>query len=161
MSRVKWVWRLMVVGTVVAIGFTTAAYGSATKTVSSKGAAVSAGGSANTLNISDEYGVTWTCQFNPYNASDEFDSFGPVYEELVYQDALENGKATPWLATKWAWSNKDETLTFTIRHGVTWSDGQAFSAKDVLYHLRPFEEEPGARLELGLVSAEERNSQGI
>jgi hypothetical protein len=34
---------------------------------------------ATSLNIGDEYGVPWNCQFNPYNASDEFDSFGPVY----------------------------------------------------------------------------------
>ncbi len=155
MTRMKWVWRLMVIGTVIAIGITTAAYGSAAKPGSAKAAAgsgssraavESGGGTSNTLNISDEYGVTWTCQFNPYNASDEFDSFGPVYEELVYQDALENGKATPWLATAWAWSNKDETLTFTIRKGVTWSDGQAFSAKDVLFTFNLLKKNPALDL---------------
>ena len=88
--------------------------------------------------------MTWNCQFNPYNASDEFDSFGPVYEELVYVDSLKNGATTPWLATNWAWSNNDKTLTFTIRNGVKWSDGQALQREGRALHLRPAEEEPGA-----------------
>ena len=155
MSKVKWGWGLIVMGAVIAIGITTAAYGSAAKPQSTKATAKSltskvtakaASNPSNTLNISDEYGVTWTCQFNPYNASDEFDSFGPVYEELVYQDALENGKATPWLATAWAWTNKDETLTFTIRKGVTWSDGQGFSAKDVLFTFNLLKKNPALDL---------------
>lgn len=89
--------------------------------------------SGSVVNIADEYGVPWNCQFNPYNASDEFDSFGPVYEELVFVDSLKNGATTPWLATSWAWSDGNKTLTFTIRKGVEWSDGQPFSAKDVVY----------------------------
>ena len=123
MTKVKWGWGLIVMGAVIVIGITTAAYGSAAKPQSTKATAKSltskvtakaASNPSNTLNISDEYGVTWTCEFNPYNASDEFDSFGPVYEELVYQDALENGKATPWLATARAWTRQGRALTFTI-----------------------------------------------
>jgi peptide/nickel transport system substrate-binding protein len=93
----------------------------------------SASSTPSTVNISDEYGVTWNCQFNPYNASDQFDSFGVVYEELVYVDNLKDGAETPWLATSWAWGNGNRTLTFTIRKGVTWTDGQPFSAQDVLF----------------------------
>ena len=85
------------------------------------------------LNIADAYGEPWNCQFNPFNASDEFSSFGPVYEELVYQDTLESGAPTPWLATTWTWSNDNTSLTFAIRSGVTWSDGKPFTARDVLY----------------------------
>ena len=40
---------------------------------------------------------------------------GQVYEPLAFVDTLENAKATPWLATSWAWSNGNKTLTFTIR----------------------------------------------
>ena len=60
---------------------------------------------ANTLNIADEWGFTWPCQFNPFNASDYYFSFGPVYEELAYVDSINHGAVTPWLATSWAWSN--------------------------------------------------------
>jgi peptide/nickel transport system substrate-binding protein len=101
---------------------------------------------ASVVNISDEYGETWNCQFNPFNASDEFDSFGPVYEELVYIDNLKNGAATPWLATGWTWSNGNRTLTFTIRKGVDWTDGQPFSAQDVLYTFDLLKKNPSLDL---------------
>lgn len=122
MTKMTWGRRLMVIGSMTAICFSvaTAASGSSKPP-------------ASTVSISDEYGVAWNCQFNPYSGADQFASYGPVYEELVYMDSLENGKTTPWLATAWAWSNGDKTLTFTIRSGVKWSDGVAFSAKDVIF----------------------------
>jgi peptide/nickel transport system substrate-binding protein len=121
----------MVLGAVLALG--AAACGGTAGGSSGGGGRGGSGVSGGTVSISDEYGETWNCQFNPYNASVEFASFGPVYEELVYVDSLKNGATTPWLATNWAWSNNDKTLTFTIRNGVKWSDGKAFSAQDVLF----------------------------
>jgi peptide/nickel transport system substrate-binding protein len=108
-------------------------------------AAANAGG-ATSLNIGDEYGVPWNCQFNPYNASDEFDSFGPVYEELAYENSLKNGATTPWLATSWAWSNHNKTLIFTIRKAVTWTDGRPFTANDVLFTFDLLKKNPGLDL---------------
>ncbi len=129
---------LLVVGV---LGVTAAACGNDNSSAS--------GGSstaASTLNISDEYGSSWTCEFNPYNSSDTGFSFGPVYEELVYQDSLKSGAPTPWLATKWAWSNGNKTLTFTIRQGVKWSDGTPFTAKDVLFSFDLLKAHPGLDL---------------
>ena len=57
-----------------------------------------------------------------------------IYEPLVMTNAIrpsEPGK--PWLATKWEWATDYKTLTLTIRDGVKWSDGQAFSAEDVAF----------------------------
>jgi peptide/nickel transport system substrate-binding protein len=132
--------RLTVLGAVIAISIATAASGggsaSATRTAS--------GGS--TLSIADEYGVAWNCEFNPYIGSDEFDSFGPIYEELVFMNSLKNGATTPWLATAWTWSNHNKTLTFTIRKGVKWSDGTPFSAKDVLFSFELLKKYPALDL---------------
>ena len=128
-------------GAVIGIGVATAACGSSSSTTPP-----ATSSATSSISISDEYGVTWNCQFNPYNGSDEFDSFGPIYEELVYMDSLENGATTPWLATAWAWSNNDRTLTFTIRSGVTWSDGVAFSAKDVLFSFNLLKKYPALDL---------------
>jgi peptide/nickel transport system substrate-binding protein len=85
------------------------------------------------VTISNEQGATWTCGFNPFNASLVDWSFGPVYESLVFVDALKSGGATPWLASKYVWSNHNKTITFTIRSGVKWSDGKPLTAADVLY----------------------------
>ena len=40
---------------------------------------------------------------------------------------------TPWLATGWEFSTDNTTLTFTIRDGVKWSDGEPLTAADVAF----------------------------
>jgi peptide/nickel transport system substrate-binding protein len=85
------------------------------------------------LVIDNESGSTWTCHFNPFNPSVNITSVGFVYESLEPVNILQNGKATPWLATGSQWSNGYRTLTFTIRNGVKWGDGKPFSANDVVY----------------------------
>lgn len=85
------------------------------------------------LTIDNESGSLWTCGFNPFDPSVSFVSGGFMYEPLVFVDALENSKTTPMLATSYAWSNHNKTLTFKIRQGVKWNDGTPFSAADVAY----------------------------
>ncbi len=133
----------MVLAAVVALGLVAAACGGGG---GGGGAANGGGGAPNSVTISDEFGETWNCQFNPYNSSDLNFSFGTIYEELVYQDVLKSGAPTPWLASKWAWSNGNKTLTFTIRKGVTWSSGKPFSAKDVLFSFELLKKYPALDL---------------
>lgn len=111
------------------------AAGTGSSTAAASTPRVSAATNSSTLVLDNEIGGTWSCSFNPYNAAVVGDgtSFGAVYEELVYVDTLKNGATTPWLATSYAWSNGDKTLSFTVRQGVKWSDGQPFSAKDVVF----------------------------
>ncbi len=85
------------------------------------------------LNLANEQGMLWPCSFNPFLASSSPYSVGVTYETLEFVNSLQSGKVTPWLATGSAWSNGNKTLTFTIRSGVKWSDGQPFSAADVVY----------------------------
>ncbi len=54
-----------------------------------------------------------------------------IYETLYYNDAM-NGHQTPWLATSYKW-NSPLQLTFTIRKGVKWSNGTAFTPNDVVF----------------------------
>ncbi len=88
-----------------------------------------------TVTIDNESGTTWTCDFNPYNGAVNFLSFGTVYEPLVYDNLLTD-KKTPYLASAYSWSSDNKTLTVTIRSGVQWSDGQPFSADDVLFSFQ-------------------------
>jgi len=95
----------------------------------------SASGPSGTLTISNEQGTLWTCSFNPFNPSNlaQGVTFGQVYEPLAFVNTLQSGKATPWLATAWAWSDGNKTLTFTIRNGVKWNDGTPMTAADVAF----------------------------
>jgi peptide/nickel transport system substrate-binding protein len=123
---------------VALVGLTAAACGSSKKSSSS--------GGSTSVTISNEQGTTWTCGFNPFNASVSFLSFGTEYEELTYVDGLKSGKTTPWLAKSYAWGNGNKTLTFTIRDGVKWSDGKPFSASDVVYTFQLLKKNPALDL---------------
>jgi peptide/nickel transport system substrate-binding protein len=89
--------------------------------------------SGSSVTIANVAGMSWTCGFNPFNSTVQFLSFGPIYEELVFVNALKSGAPTPWLASKFKWSNQAKKLTFTIRNGVRWSDGKPLTAADVLF----------------------------
>ena len=108
------------------------------------GFGTAAGGSS--VTISNEQGTTWTCGFNPFNPSVQFLSIGTVYEELVFVNGLKSGATTNWLASAYKWSNNNKTLAFTIRSGVKWSDGQPFSAADVLYTFQLIKKYPALDL---------------
>lgn len=95
--------------------------------------AVAAGADAGgTLTISDAQFI-WTCGFSPFNPQSNFLSVGVVYEPLMFVNTLQNAKTTPWLATAYSWSDDNKVLTFTIRKGVKWTDGQPLTAADVVF----------------------------
>ncbi len=97
------------------------------------GGSTSSGSANGTLTIANEGGGLWTCGFNPFNSAVTGLSMGAIYEPLMFVDTLQNAKTSPWLATAFQWSNDNKTLTFTIRDGVKWSDGQAMTPADVAY----------------------------
>ncbi len=140
MKRFKWLAMVATAGVLVAAcGGTSNPSSSGTSSTSSSGASSTAantgkiGGKVTIVNVT---GSTWTCQFSPFNSSvlTTGATFGPIYEPLEYVNILQSTKPpVPWLATSSQWSNSYKTLTFTIRNGVTWSDGKPFSANDVVY----------------------------
>jgi peptide/nickel transport system substrate-binding protein len=115
---------------------------------SATGAGTAARGASQgtSVTISNEQGTTWTCNFNPFNPSVQFLSFGPVYEDLVFQNLLKSGAATPWLASAYAWGNNNRTLTFTIRPGVKWQDGKPMTAADVVFTFQLLKKHPALDL---------------
>jgi peptide/nickel transport system substrate-binding protein len=121
--------RLKTIGILMAAGVLAAACGSSSP--SSSGGTSSA--PSGVLTIDNESGGTWTCDFNPFNLSYIGFSLGNVYEPLVFVNTLQSGQQTPWLATSWAWSNGNKDLTFTIRNGVKFSNGDPLTAADVVF----------------------------
>ena len=137
--------RLIVTGAAALLVAAVAACGSS---ASSGSSATSANGPSGTLTISNEQGTLWTCSFNPFNPSNlaQGVTMGQVYEPLAFVNTLESGKTTPWLATAWAWSNNNKTLTFTIRNGVKWTDGTPMTAADVAFTFNLMKKYPGLDL---------------
>ncbi|WP_344976494.1 ABC transporter substrate-binding protein [Salinactinospora qingdaonensis] len=56
---------------------------------------------------------------------------GLVYEPLFLYDPLK-GQYRPWLAESGEWTGED-VYEITLREGVEWSDGEAFTAEDVVF----------------------------
>ena len=78
-------------------------------------------------------GATFTADFNPYSPSAQDPTYGMIYEPLMFFDTAKAGTVQPWLATSYAWGSGGRSITFQLRHGVTWNDGQPFTSADVAY----------------------------
>jgi peptide/nickel transport system substrate-binding protein len=114
----------------MAAGVLAAACGSSSPSSSGGGTSSAPSG---VLTIDNESGGTWPCAFNPFNLADIGYSLGNVYEPLVFVNTLQSGQQTPWLATSWAWSNANQDLTFTIRNGVKFTNGDPLTPADVVF----------------------------
>ncbi len=104
------------------------------------------------LTIINESGAAWNCQFNPLNTSDNWYTDGYLYEPLYYVNPLQSNpdgspKSTPWLATAYSWNTDQTQVTFTLRQGVKWSDGQDLTADDVVYTFNALKNDPGADIQ--------------
>lgn len=84
------------------------------------------------LTVNYEQVSTWVRNFNPFSANALGSTATAIYEPMmIYNKAT--GELVPWLATAYQWSDDNLTLTFTIRQNVKWSDGEPFTANDVVY----------------------------
>jgi peptide/nickel transport system substrate-binding protein len=86
---------------------------------------------------------TYTEDMSPFSPNVNCGVDGLIYENLEYVNGV-TGQETPMLATGHSWSADGLTLTFTIRQGVKWSDGQAFSANDVAFTFNMLKQYPDA-----------------
>lgn len=75
---------------------------------------------------------TWN-PFQPGSLANTTGTIGFVYEFLFAFDP-QTGVLTPWLAESGTWTN-DTTYEVTLRQGLTWSDGTALTADDVVFTM--------------------------
>jgi peptide/nickel transport system substrate-binding protein len=75
--------------------------------------------------------------FNPIIVTDASsdEAIGNLFEGLVKIDP-KTTLPEPDLAQSWEITDGGKTITFHLRHGVKWSDGVEFSARDVLFTMR-------------------------
>ncbi|HEY3992957.1 MAG TPA: ABC transporter substrate-binding protein, partial [Ktedonobacteraceae bacterium] len=72
--------------------------------------------------------------FNPYSPSVISGTQGLIYETLLSVNRLD-GSVKPWLASSYQLAPDAQSITFHVRQGVVWSDGQPFTSDDVLFTL--------------------------
>lgn len=89
-----------------------------------------------------EYNTQFIRNFNPLIDTAMVCTRNCIYEPLmIVNDAT--SELTPWLAESYEWSEDGLTLTFNLREGALWSDGEAFTAEDVVFTFETVRDVPG------------------
>jgi len=82
--------------------------------------------------------------FNPNSPNRLTGTLDLLFESLYVYDTY-SCTEVPWLATAYEWQDP-QTLTFTLRDGVTWNDGEPFTADDVVFTYTTLKEYPALDL---------------
>ena len=87
-----------------------------------------------TLVVVKELQASWIRNFNPFSTGGgaRWPTNCGVYEPMLIFSST-TGEVVPWLAESWSWDEAGTTISFTIRDGVKWSDGEPFDAGDVKF----------------------------
>ncbi|MAJ43770.1 MAG: peptide ABC transporter substrate-binding protein [Candidatus Marinimicrobia bacterium] len=95
------------------------------------------------LVISQEQRASWSRNFNPLQPGSmaRFPTSAGIYEPLMIYNSMK-GEYIPWLATNHYWNDSNDILTLDIRKDVNWSDGEIFSASDVLFTFKLLKSNP-------------------
>lgn len=107
--------------------------------VQNKGDDGASGGATSMLIAADNGSPTFDRNFNPYS-SGKRNTTTYMYEPLVIINEM-SGEETPWLATGYEQPDA-KTVVFTIRDGVTWSDGEPLTAEDVKFSFDLIKKHP-------------------
>ncbi|HKF36954.1 MAG TPA: ABC transporter substrate-binding protein, partial [Ktedonobacteraceae bacterium] len=77
----------------------------------------------NSLTLLQNETNAYTQNFNPYSPGVIGGTPGLIYETLLYVNRLD-GTVKPWLASSYDLASDAQSITFHLRQGVKWSDGQ-------------------------------------
>ncbi|MDQ2092489.1 ABC transporter substrate-binding protein [Rhodalgimonas zhirmunskyi] len=94
---------------------------------------VASGANAETLRfrLGEDPESLYNVETNSLTANTVIASY--LLERLVYFD--KNGDAKPWLAESWELNEAQTEITFKLRNGITFHDGEPFNADAVVYHF--------------------------
>ncbi|MEN5072416.1 ABC transporter substrate-binding protein [Isoptericola cucumis] len=102
------------------------------------------GGAPAALSVHANTANTYERNFNPYSPTANQGTKGMIYEPLLLNTPMTPGESVPWLAESMEFNEDGTVATFTLREGVTWSDGEAFDADDVAFTFNLMRDNPAA-----------------
>jgi peptide/nickel transport system substrate-binding protein len=94
----------------------------------------SAGSDSSTLVAYTGQSGDYQINFNPY-APTNIGGTGTIFQTLFFYNVVRDAEPTPRLGTDFTWNADGTQLSITLRDGVKWSDGTAFTAADVVFTL--------------------------
>lgn len=87
--------------------------------------------------------TAWVENYNPYNTTTVLPTvLDFMYEPLVVFNAMHGGTPEYRLAESFEYSDDLLSLTFTLRDGLTWSDGEPLTADDVIFTFNLVQQNP-------------------
>lgn len=95
-----------------------------------------AGQGTTALTIAKPDGAITTESHNPYLGDSAASKYGyrmVIFEPLALVNPTGDLGTTPWLAESVEWNDDYTAVTVVPRSGVTWSDGEPFTADDIVY----------------------------
>ncbi|ONK14356.1 ABC transporter substrate-binding protein [Streptomyces sp. MP131-18] len=98
------------------------------------------GGGSDTLVIFSGAGDL-QANFNPYSPT-KLEGAGTIYESLFFLNTARQEDPAPLLGTEYTWNEDGTELSITLREGVTWTDGEDFTADDVKFTFDMLRENP-------------------
>lgn len=100
------------------------------------------GGGSRSVTVHANSANSFQENFNPYSPTANIGIKGMVYEPLIAYSPMNPGEGTPWLAESMEFNADGTVVTLKLREGVTWSDGEAFDADDVVFTFEMMRDEP-------------------
>nr|WP_086939203.1 ABC transporter substrate-binding protein [Thaumasiovibrio occultus] len=95
------------------------------------------------LTVVPNFYPTFVRNFNPYLESNLHTTTEFMYEPLVVFNEMKGNEPVMRLAESYTIADDLKSAVFTIRDGVKWSDGEAFSADDVVFTFALIKENSG------------------
>ncbi len=102
------------------------------------------------LNLQNEGRPNVVRNFNPFSPNHLYETLVSIYEPLLLYNKV-TSVYLPWLAASYQYNSDATKLIFTMQQGVKWSDGQDFSANDVVFTFQLLQKFPA--LDTGAVWA--------
>lgn len=93
-------------------------------------------GSATTLTMEQSPTGPVADNFNPFSPTSADNLLGAtnmIYDPLMQFNLLKPGQTYPWLGQSYKWSNGGKTITFTLKSGVKFTDGEPFDAANAAW----------------------------
>jgi peptide/nickel transport system substrate-binding protein len=79
--------------------------------------------------------------FNPFSPS-RIGGLGTIFEQLFFYNKAEVSEPVPLLGTEQSWNEDGTVLSVALREGVEWSDGEPFTAEDVVFTFELIKDNP-------------------
>lgn len=92
------------------------------------------------VGIGDDGPPTMVKNFNPFGTDNRHGTFY-MYEPLLVVNTIDNEESM-FLAESYEVADDAKSVTFKLRQGVKWSDGEKFTAEDVVFTLKMLKKNP-------------------